>query len=92
MERPTSYSPPSPFFLFPFLLLLLFPFFPLLLSSSLSALFSLPLSLPLPFLPPPLYHHGTDISPPPIRHTLLLLWLFYLFSTRARTLFKYKRL
>lgn len=64
MERPTSYSPPSPFFLFPFLLLLLFPFFPLLLSSSLSALFSLPLSLPLPFLPPPLYHHGTDISPP----------------------------
>lgn len=50
---------------FPFLLLLFSSLFPLLLpSSSLSALFSLPLSLPLPFLPPPLYHRGTNISPP----------------------------
>lgn len=81
---------PFSFFLFPFLLLLLFPFFPLLLSSSLSALFSLPLCPYLFFLPslPPRYQHFI----PPVRHTLLLLWLFYRLSTRARTLFNYKRL
>ena len=59
---------------------------PLLLpSSSLSALFPYLFFLPLFTTTAPTFH-------PPVRHTLLLLWLFYLFSTRARTLFKYKRL
>lgn len=64
MKRPTPYSPSFPLSLFspssP-----LSSLFPLLLpSSSLSAPFSLPLSALTFSSAPPLYHHGTDISPP----------------------------
>ena len=93
MKWPPPYSPSFPLFLFLFLLLLLFlpchPFFFLPLPFPLSFLF-LSLCPYLFFLP--LFTTTAPTFHPPVRHTLLLLWLFYLFSTRARTLFKYKRL
>lgn len=72
----------SSFFLVPPSSSFLFPFRSLF-SSSLSApyLFFLPLFT----TEVPTFH-------PPVRHTLLLLWLFYRLSTRASTLFNYKRL
>ena len=77
---PLSLSPSSPLSVLP-PSSLLFPFRSLFSSSLCPYLFFLPLFTTTA----PTFH-------PPVRHTLLLLWLFYLFSTRARTLFNYKRL
>ena len=67
---PLSLSPSSPLSVLP-PSSLLFPFRSLFSSSLSAPSFSSSPSLP------PRHRHFT----PPIRHTLLLLWLFYLFST-----------
>ena len=96
MKWPPPYSPSFPPFSFSFSLSPSSPLSslsPLLLpSSSLSALFSLPLSAPTFLFFLPLFTTTAPTFPPPVRHTLLLLWLFYRLSTRASTLFNYKRL
>ena len=85
-----SFLPPFFFFSFSFFS----SFFLVTPSSSFlfsfRSLFSSSLCPYLFFLP--LFTTTAPTFHPPVRHTLLLLWLFYLFSTRARTLFKYKRL